>query len=112
MHAGANHAMLPLRPGVVLPLDPGSLRAFKDGLAGYELTMRDIMMTTAHPQGGNCMSANPNIQAVDTEFRVRGWQNLYVADGSLFPTSVTVNPQWTIQALAWMASSRILAHSG
>jgi choline dehydrogenase-like flavoprotein len=34
-------------------------------------------------------------------------RNLYVCDASVFPTSVGVNPQLTVMALADYASSRI-----
>ncbi len=69
----------------------------------------DIAIGSAHPQGGNPLSDDPEIGAVDTNFQVRGFDNLYVADASLFPTSIQVNPQLTVMALADYASQRILA---
>jgi choline dehydrogenase-like flavoprotein len=36
----------------------------------------------------------------DPHGRVRGVSNLYVADASLFPTSVGVNPMVTVMAMA------------
>lgn len=106
-HAGAQRAHLPLRPGLVLDLTRHNLDAFRSALENYTLTMHDVRMCTAHPQGGNCMSADPRHQVVDTEFRVKGWRNVYVADASLFPSSIAVNPQLTVQALAWMAVDHI-----
>jgi choline dehydrogenase-like flavoprotein len=41
--------------------------------------------------------------------RVRGYENLYVADASLFPTSTGVNPQLTIMALATHVAAGIAA---
>ena len=35
-----------------------------------------------------------------------GYDNVYVADASLFPTSITINPQWTIMAMSSMAAKR------
>jgi len=55
---------------------------------------------TGHPQGGNAMSEDPGIGVVGADFRVRGIDNLRVCDGSIFPDSARVNPQWTILALA------------
>jgi cholesterol oxidase len=55
---------------------------------------------TGHPQGGNAMSDDPTIGVVEHDFRVRGVDNLRVCDGSVFPDSARVNPQWTILALA------------
>jgi choline dehydrogenase len=46
------------------------------------------------------MSADPAIGVVDSQFRLRGFSNLRVCDGSIFPASAGVNPQWTIMALA------------
>jgi choline dehydrogenase-like flavoprotein len=46
-------------------------------------------------------------RVVDGSFRVVGFDNRYVADASVFPTSVTVNPQWTIMAMSSLAAARI-----
>jgi choline dehydrogenase-like flavoprotein len=62
----------------------------------------DILLTTAHPQGGNAVG-----DVVDERFCVRGFQNLYVTDASVFPSSVTVNPQLTVFGMAWLAANRI-----
>jgi len=35
--------------------------------------------------------------------------DLHVADASVFPTGITVDPQWTIYALASMAAGCVLA---
>jgi choline dehydrogenase-like flavoprotein len=49
---------------------------------------------------------------VDESFRVVGFDNVYVSDASIFPTSLTVNPQWTILALSSLASQQVLrAHA-
>jgi hypothetical protein len=59
-----------------------------------------LQMGTGHPQGGNAMSSDPAIGVVDSRFRLRGTSNLRICDGSIFPDSAGVNPQWTIMALA------------
>jgi choline dehydrogenase-like flavoprotein len=61
---------------------------------------RDLTLNTAHPQGGNPMSDRPRLGVVDSNFRVHGFENLFVCDASVFPTSIGINPQWTIMALA------------
>ncbi|HEX8693456.1 MAG TPA: GMC family oxidoreductase [Longimicrobium sp.] len=68
----------------------------------YELTLG-----TGHPQGGNAVSRDPSLGVVDPGFRVHGYQNLFVCDASVFPTSTTVNPQLTVMALAHYAAPRI-----
>jgi choline dehydrogenase-like flavoprotein len=67
----------------------------------------DVALTSAHPQGGNPMTDDPGIGAVDTSFRVHGYDNLYVCDASVFPTSIKVNPQLTVMALAGYAAELI-----
>ena len=63
----------------------------------------DLLMTSAHPQGGNALGA-----VVDEDFRVNGLENLYLCDASVFPTSVHVNPQLTVMGLAQYAAKRIV----
>lgn len=67
----------------------------------------DIELHTSHPQGGNAISANPRKGVVDERFRVQGTENVYVCDASVFPSSVTVNPQLTVMALADYAAPNI-----
>ena len=59
-----------------------------------------LNLGSSHPQGGNSMSEDRRGGVVDSECRVHGYDNLYVCDASVFPTSVTVNPQLTVMALA------------
>jgi choline dehydrogenase-like flavoprotein len=63
----------------------------------------DLLMTSAHPQGGNALGT-----VVDEDFRVRGFRNLYLCDASVFPTSVHVNPQLTVMGMAQYAARRVL----
>lgn len=67
----------------------------------------DVSIGSAHPQGGNPMSDDPAIGAVDSRFRVHGFENLFVCDASVFPTSIRVNPQLTVMAMADYASKLI-----
>jgi len=60
----------------------------------------DITLGTGHPQGGNAISKNKSKGVVNPEFKVFGYDNLYVCDASVFPSSVGVNPQLTVMALA------------
>jgi choline dehydrogenase-like flavoprotein len=58
-----------------------------------------VALSTGHPQGGSALSADPRIGVVDADFRMKGFDNLRICDGSLFPLAAGVNPQWTIMAL-------------
>jgi choline dehydrogenase-like flavoprotein len=74
-----------------------------DALDDYVRDGSDLLLTSAHPQGGNAIGA-----VVDERFRVHGFSNLHVCDASVFPSSVTVNPQLTVMALAQYAAPRVL----
>ncbi len=71
-----------------------------------------VALSSGHPQGGLHMNADPRRGAVDGDFRVHGSDNLFVADASLFPTTITVNPQWLVMALGWSAGDRIAEQLG
>jgi choline dehydrogenase-like flavoprotein len=66
-----------------------------------------ISLGTGHPQGGNAISCNPRRGVVGPDFKVHGYDDLYVCDASVFPSSLTVNPQLTVMALAHYAAQRI-----
>ncbi|MDP2316149.1 MAG: GMC family oxidoreductase [Pseudomonadota bacterium] len=59
----------------------------------------DIALYASHPMGTCRMGNDPARSVVDPDGRVWGWQNLHVADASVFPTSLGVNPQVTVMAL-------------
>jgi choline dehydrogenase-like flavoprotein len=66
-----------------------------------------IALGTGHPQGGNALSRDPRRGVVGPDFKVHGYTNLYVCDASVFPTSLTVNPQLTVMSLAHYAAPGI-----
>lgn len=71
--------------------------------------MRKLL--TAHPLGGCFMGADPRGSVANHRGEVWGCPNLYVADGSLIPCALSVNPSLTISALAervafWMIHGR------
>jgi choline dehydrogenase-like flavoprotein len=67
----------------------------------------DIALHTSHPQGGNPVSRDPGKGVIDERFGIHGIENVYVCDASVFPSSVTVNPQLTVMALADYAAAGI-----
>lgn len=69
----------------------------------------DITIGTGHPQGGNILSGNPKLGVIDPEFKAYGYDNLFVCDASVFPTSLGVNPQLTVMALAQYAAPFVAA---
>jgi choline dehydrogenase-like flavoprotein len=63
---------------------------------------------SAHPQGGNRMGRDPTCSVVDNNCKVHEFDNLFVCDASVFPTSLGVNPQITVMALATMTAENII----
>jgi cholesterol oxidase len=57
-------------------------------------------MTTAHILGGCCMGESPDKGVVDHKGEIFGYKNLFVADGSVVPANLGVNPSLTITALS------------
>jgi choline dehydrogenase-like flavoprotein len=92
--AGAREVIVPiagvptLRDG-----DTGPLRRAR-------VRPRQISAMAFHPLGTARAGADPATSVVDPDLRVHGVGGLYVADGSVVPSSLGVNPQITIMALA------------
>lgn len=79
---------------------------YEDRIQAIE-NLSSIQIGTSHPQGGNGLSAGPREGVVGPDFRVHGTRNVYVADASVFPTSIGVNPHWTVMAIADLAATRV-----
>ncbi len=60
----------------------------------------DLVLNSSHPQGGNVINDDPDQGTVNSKFEVHGCRNLYVCDASVFPTTIRINPQLTIMAMA------------
>ena len=56
--------------------------------AGLPMTLkaRDLFLYASHPMGTCRMGGSPDSSVVDPTGRVWGWDNLRVADASIFPT--------------------------
>lgn len=68
---------------------------------------KNLLLGSAHPQGGNRMGDDPQNCVVDSDCRVYGFKNLFVCDASVFPTFIGVNPQLTVMSLATIVANRI-----
>jgi choline dehydrogenase-like flavoprotein len=65
--------------------------------------------STAHLMGGCRMGSSPADSVVNADGRTWDIRNLWIGDGSVFPTSGGVNPSLTIYALAARMADRIAA---
>ncbi|HET9622676.1 MAG TPA: GMC family oxidoreductase [Kofleriaceae bacterium] len=70
----------------------------------------DLDLSAYHPLGTARMGRDPASSVVDPDHKLHGLDALYVVDGSAVPTSLGVNPQVTIMALATRAAEKI-AHA-
>lgn len=64
---------------------------------------------TAHLLGTCRMGHDPADSVVNADCRTHDVPNLFICDGSVFPTSTAVNPSLTIEAIAARTADRIIA---
>jgi choline dehydrogenase-like flavoprotein len=69
----------------------------------------EMRLEAFHPMGTARMDASPKRGVADTDGRVHGYEGLLVADGSLLPSSIGVNPMMTIIAMAGHVARRLAA---
>jgi choline dehydrogenase-like flavoprotein len=73
----------------------------------HKLRNKDLDLQAFHPLGTCRMGADPREAVLDPDARLYGLDNLFVADGSIFPTSLGVNPMLTIMAAAHKIAEHI-----
>jgi hypothetical protein len=78
-----------------------------DLLRGRPLGPNQVTLSTAHVNGTCRLGADRTTAGTDPQGEVYGAPGVFVADGSLLPTALGVNPQETIMALATIVSERI-----
>ena len=66
-----------------------------------------VAVFTAHQMGGCRMGTDPSRSVVDPHLRHHAVGNLFVVDGSVFPTSLGVNPMESIYGLASWAAAHV-----
>jgi choline dehydrogenase-like flavoprotein len=75
-----------------------------------EIRAGGLTLSAPHPSGGCVMGRNAQDSVTDSSHRVHGFDNLFVADSSVFPTPVSVDPSFTIMAFSYIAADRIHQH--
>ncbi len=90
------------------------IRSLDDARAfsGEALKRSSLQLTAYHPLGTARAGRTASEGVVGPDGRVHGTDNLYVADGSMLPTSPAVNPQVTIMALARCVAERLVERLG
>jgi len=82
---------------------PREAAALREGRLGPSA----LQPTGFHPMGTARMGGDPERSVTDSWGAVRGVSGLHVADASLFPTCVGVNPQVSIMAFAARIARRL-----
>jgi choline dehydrogenase-like flavoprotein len=102
--AGARQVMVPLaRP--LLATRPADLAP----LLSHRYQPLDPVLTSVHPMGTLPLGGDPRHAVVDPDGRHHHARGVYVADGSLFPTSLGGPPQITIYAAGRKVARTIVA---
>ncbi len=92
--AGARRVFVPSDP--VIELSPSDSLSVVRNL---ELHRGKMGVTAVHPMASVPMGDDPDVAAVGSDGAHHHLEGLYVADGSLFPTSIGVPPQLSIYAM-------------
>jgi choline dehydrogenase-like flavoprotein len=86
-------------------LKPGDLTKFE----ATTFKPSELRLEAFHPMGTARIAAEPGEGVCAPDGSVNGTSNLYVADASLFPTSVGVNPMMTVIAFARQVARGVAA---
>jgi choline dehydrogenase-like flavoprotein len=100
--AGAREVMVPVKG--VSTLRHGDSRA----LRGAKVGAADLSLMAFHPLGTARAGSDPRRSVVDGDLAVHGVRGLHVSDASAVPSSLGVNPQITIMALATRLAFHLL----
>src|SRR5204862_2511814 len=79
-------------------------------LRRVEARPRHLTLAAFHPLGTARADGRPGRGVVDGDLALRGVEGVYVADGSVVPSSIGVNPQITIMALATRLAYHLLGN--
>ncbi len=104
--AGCSHAFFPACSKQ--PLFAKDLPYLDNYINEHTLKFEKTPLSSAHPQGGARMGAEPAFSVTDLNGKVIGTKSVYIVDASLFPTSVKVNPYETIMLLSRHVSDHII----
>jgi choline dehydrogenase-like flavoprotein len=108
-----NMARLQLAAGarevVTLHENPITIRSEADigQIDGASFGPNDHALFSAHQMGGCAMGTDPKSSVVNSRGRHHELENLWIVDGSIFPTGLGVNPQLSIYAHARLFATEI-----
>ena len=71
--------------------------------------IRDFTLYASHPMASCRMGVDPTTSVIGPDGQAHGLAGLYLADSSIFPTSLGVNPQLTTMTVATVLGRRLAA---
>jgi len=101
--AGATEILMPYTQHVVIKTEADLAFIRRRGIVP-----NDTMLASSHPQGTLRMGENPDNAVVNFAGEAHAVKRLFVADASLFPSSIGVPPTLTIAALADYVARQII----
>jgi hypothetical protein len=96
--AGAKEVILPYIFSVKKAKNLSEVKSFVEKISPY-----DVPFISVHPQATLSWG-----KYLDEEGRLKGFENLWVADASAFPSSCGVPPQVSVMSISYFVSERIL----
>lgn len=79
----------------------------KTAIAGFTYSPFKVTVGSAHVMGGCAMGEDETRTVTSSQGKVHHLEDLYIMDGSLFPTSIGANPQLSIYGLVLKLSSQL-----
>jgi len=94
------------------PASGAPLSSFLERLDRQGYQVLEAGYGSFHQMGTARMGKDPARSVISEHHEVHGHKNLYVMDGSVFPTASGVNPMLTIEALAHRGATLLAEHLG
>ena len=104
--AGAEKVFLPYNDVVTI-----GRRGAYQAIHERGIRANDPLFISYQPQGTMRMGGNPRQSVVDDHGEAHMVRNLFVADASIFPTSVAVPPQLSVMTFATRTAQHIIANA-
>jgi choline dehydrogenase-like flavoprotein len=115
----ANSARLMLTVGAQEVLIPDSkfttirhINEIETKIASVDMSPGSMVFGGPHPLGTCRMGEDPKTSVINSACESHDLPNLFIADGSIFPTSVGVDPSLSIMAFATKTSKHVIERVG
>lgn len=107
LEAGANRILLPIHGIDEITCESDLLK-----LKGIKIKPGDLELSAFHPMGTCRMGDNAKNSVVNSHLETHDVKGLFIADASVFPSSLGVNPQISIMAFSLFAANYLLKNKG